>query len=144
MHRIAVMDYIKMSATVLPEEPYLSVTLAFVSVAALVAVVFTAYLCGYKSFLALLPKPLADYLRFAYSCFIKPHDAKAGRDQKAALESFYSSQASVYDRTRARLLQGRDDMLALVAAQVKHRIKDGRMIHKPIWVDVSRALIANA
>lgn len=76
------------------------------------------------------------YSKFAYSCFLKPHSGDASGSQQDALESFYKSQASIYDATRTRLLQGREDMLALVAAQVKHRCRNGQINHKPIWVDI--------
>lgn len=73
---------------------------------------------------------------FAYACFLKPHSGDKTGSQQDALESFYKSQASIYDATRTRLLQGREDMLALVAAQVKHRREEGQIAAKPIWVDV--------
>ncbi|KAK5125683.1 hypothetical protein LTR85_011957 [Meristemomyces frigidus] len=76
------------------------------------------------------------YTQFAYSCFFKPHDGDGSGNQQDALESFYKSQASIYDATRARLLQGRGEMLALVAAQVKYRRQIGQISQKPIWVDV--------
>lgn len=46
------------------------------------------------------------------------------------------SQASVYDATRKRLLCGREDMLGLLAAQLKYR-ESQRELSKPVWVDVS-------
>lgn len=52
-------------------------------------------------------------------------------------ESFYKAQASVYDATRVNLLQGREDMLGLVAAQLKHRAESGLISQRPVWVDVS-------
>ncbi|KAL2429941.1 hypothetical protein ABEF95_013319 [Exophiala dermatitidis] len=75
------------------------------------------------------------YARFAYACMIKPHEKKADGGQQTALESFYSSQASIYDATRKRLLQGREDMLAILAAELQSRAqsKPGR---KPVWYDV--------
>lgn len=76
------------------------------------------------------------YAQFAYSCFFKPHDGDGTGNQQDALESFYKSQASIYDATRSRLLQGREDMLALVAAQVKYRRETGQISQKPIWVDI--------
>lgn len=46
-------------------------------------------------------------------------------------------QADVYDATRRRLLRGREDMLALVAAQLEFKAKDNDCGHvKPTWVDV--------
>ncbi|KAK3679430.1 hypothetical protein LTR78_000991 [Recurvomyces mirabilis] len=76
------------------------------------------------------------YVQFAYSCFFKPHTGDGTGSQQDALESFYKSQASIYDATRSTLLQGREDMLALVAAQVKHRRTTGQSPQKPIWVDI--------
>ncbi|KAF3482003.1 uncharacterized protein GIQ15_04762 [Arthroderma uncinatum] len=43
-------------------------------------------------------------------------------------------QASVYDATRRRLLRGREDMLGLLAAQL--RLKMASKDHKPVWVDI--------
>lgn len=75
-------------------------------------------------------------LLFAYSCFLKPHRGGGKGSQQDALESFYKTQAGVYDSTRRTLLKGREDMLALVAAQleVRARISEGKT--KRIWVDV--------
>jgi betaine lipid synthase len=42
----------------------------------------------------------------------------------------------VYDATRTRLLKGREDMLGLVAAQLKHRCEAGLISQRPVWVDV--------
>lgn len=80
---------------------------------------------------------LLTYLRFVWANFLKPHD-KNGQGQQHALESFYKTQATVYDATRRRLLHGREDMLGLVAAQLKVKVenktlKDG----KAVWIDVS-------
>lgn len=55
-------------------------------------------------------------------------------------ESFYKAQADVYDATRTRLLRGREDMLGLVAAQLKHRCEAGLVSQRPVWVDVSTSL----
>lgn len=52
-------------------------------------------------------------------------------------ESFYKAQADVYDATRLKLLRGREDMLGLVAAQLKHRAEAGLISQRPVWVDVS-------
>jgi len=77
------------------------------------------------------------FAQFAYSCFFKPHTGDGSGNQQDALESFYKSQANIYDATRSRLLQGREDMLALLAAQVKHRVATGQIPNKkPIWVDI--------
>ncbi|KAK6338165.1 hypothetical protein TWF696_001635 [Orbilia brochopaga] len=77
-----------------------------------------------------------NILLFIYSCFLKPHSGDGSRNQQDALESFYSAQATVYDATRARLLAGREDMLGLVAAQLKHKVKSCKIKRKPVWVDV--------
>ena len=74
------------------------------------------------------PSLVRSLLLFCYSCFLKPHRAGGkGASQQDALESFYETQAGVYDVTRKTLLKGREDMLALVAAQLKHRatLKEG-------------------
>jgi hypothetical protein len=89
------------------------------------------------------PGVIRAALLFAYACFFKPHAADKGRkpSQQDALESFYSSQAGAYDATRGTLLRGREDMLALVAAQLRFKAaqaeanpKNGK--EKRIWVDV--------
>lgn len=77
---------------------------------------------------------------FAYSCFIKPHAGNANDSQQSHLESFYASQAGVYDKTRKALLHGREDMLALVAAQLKCKNGEGGG-GKRIWVDVGRIIL---
>lgn len=73
------------------------------------------------------------YMQFAYGCFMKPHSGDGGQSQQAALESFYKVQASAYDKTRTPLLKGREDMLGLVASQ----IKQASFQRKPVWIDVS-------
>ncbi|KAK4195829.1 hypothetical protein QBC40DRAFT_352239 [Triangularia verruculosa] len=78
-------------------------------------------------------------LLFCYGCFFKPHSGGGKDNQQRALESFYASQASVYDVTRKLLLRGREDMLALAAAQLLHKEaeKGGRRAkNKRIWVDI--------
>ncbi|KAF2280153.1 uncharacterized protein EI97DRAFT_112513 [Westerdykella ornata] len=76
------------------------------------------------------------YLKFCYACFFKPHTGDGSGSQQEALESFYKTQADVYDTTRTRLLRGREDMLALVAAQLKHRTEAGLISQRPVWVDI--------
>ncbi|EAA36182.1 hypothetical protein GE21DRAFT_2268 [Neurospora crassa] len=72
------------------------------------------------------PSSLKSLLLFCYSCFIKPH-ATAGTTgtQQDALESFYRSQADIYDATRGTLLKGREDMLALAASQLRYKVEAG-------------------
>ncbi|KAJ5731850.1 hypothetical protein N7493_003331 [Penicillium malachiteum] len=76
------------------------------------------------------------YLKFIWANFLKPHD-KSVLHQQDALESFYRTQATVYDATRRRLLRGREDMLGLVAAQLKYKIESKEIKSgKAVWVDV--------
>jgi betaine lipid synthase len=79
-------------------------------------------------------KALGAYSGFLYACFLKPHTGDGSGNQQEALESFYKTQATGYDVSRARLLHGRDDLLGIVASQLKQ--KDFG-IKRPIWVDVS-------
>ncbi|KAK9332852.1 hypothetical protein V1520DRAFT_210244 [Lipomyces starkeyi] len=68
-------------------------------------------------------------LIFAWNCFLKPISKNSdARDQQAALESFYQGQASIYDITRSKLLQGRDTMLQLSASHIS--------VPQPVWVDI--------
>ncbi|CAO1600314.1 hypothetical protein XANCAGTX0491_004007 [Xanthoria calcicola] len=82
--------------------------------------------------------PVLNFCTFFYSSFLKPHskdDSLVG--QQGALESFYKVQANVYDETRKRLLCGREDMLALAAAQLNFQAQQGLFRHsKPVWVDI--------
>ncbi|OSD05197.1 S-adenosyl-L-methionine-dependent methyltransferase [Trametes coccinea BRFM310] len=88
----------------------------------------------------LLRRQLWVYWKFFYACFLKPvehgntADVKALTGQQRALEGFYRTQAEIYDATRGTLLRGREDMLQLAAAQLKHRL--GTKEPKPIWVDI--------
>lgn len=84
------------------------------------------------------PSVISSFFLFFYSCFIKPHQGDSKASQQDALESFYKKQAGVYDTTRKVLLRGREDMLALVAAQLEAKAEtaaDGNKA-KRIWVDV--------
>lgn len=76
------------------------------------------------------PGRLQAFLLFCYCCFLRPQGDRSS--QQKFLESFYKKQAAVYDTTRGRLLPGRIEMLALVAAQLKARPKSER-----VWIDVS-------
>lgn len=82
------------------------------------------------------------FLSFCYTCFLKPHTGDGNWNQQEALESFYGAQASVYDATRARLLRGREDMLGLVASQLKHRAQTGLLTRRPVWLDVRAYFLA--
>lgn len=83
-----------------------------------------------------LSRTVYDHACFCWNCFLKPHTGHRPRNQQDALESFYKAQASIYDSTRMRLLRGRDDMLGLVAAQMRHRVDSGALDLRPVWVDV--------
>jgi len=87
------------------------------------------------------PHIVKSLFLFCYSCFIKPHRGDGRGTQQEALESFYQTQAGVYDATRKTLLKGREDMLALVAAQLLHRagadaVSDRSSHKRRVWVDV--------
>jgi betaine lipid synthase len=80
---------------------------------------------------------LYSYFKFFYASFLKPHERGDETNQQFALESFYRSQAQVYDATRSRLLRGREDLLGLLAAQLLFKMKNKSFRGKPVWVDVS-------
>lgn len=83
------------------------------------------------------PNLIQSLWLFFYSCFLKPHEADGKGDQQSALESFYKAQAGAYDATRKGLLRGREDMLALAAAQLTLKATTGGTNNtKQIWVDV--------
>jgi betaine lipid synthase len=87
------------------------------------------------------PGLIKSFFLFFYSSFLKPHQGDSKGNQQDALESFYKKQAGAYDATRKVLLRGREDMLALVSAQMQAKLKetaskDGSKT-KRIWVDVS-------
>ena len=135
----------------LPLDPFQQLTLAVGIVGIFLATIFAFAFRSRSDKQA--TSTLEAYLKFIYGCFLKPHtgdgtgnqqDAlvclrassiKQGTDQKK--ESFYKAQADVYDATRVKLLKGREDMLGLVAAQLKHRADAGLISQRPVWVDVS-------
>ncbi|CAI4218635.1 unnamed protein product [Parascedosporium putredinis] len=88
------------------------------------------------------PGLIKSFFLFFYSCFLKPHTNGSTGTQQDALESFYRRQAGAYDATRGVLLQGREDLLGLVAAQLQARAvaaqNDGaaKSQKSRIWVDV--------
>ncbi|KKY24810.1 putative sialidase [Phaeomoniella chlamydospora] len=81
---------------------------------------------------------LYSYTKFCYASFLKPHaNTSEEGGQQSALESFYATQAAVYDATRQRLLCGRKELLGLMAAQLKYRMHHGAFAtQKPVWVDI--------
>ncbi|KAF4125026.1 betaine lipid synthase, partial [Geosmithia morbida] len=81
---------------------------------------------------------ISSFFLFFYSSFIKPHQPDKG-NQRDALESFYKKQAGAYDSTRKYLLRGREDMLALVSAQLKAKLEASgkeNESQKRIWIDI--------
>lgn len=102
----------------------------------LVVVVYFAFSFTELQSAGKLFKAARTGISFAYNCFLKPHSGDKSGNQQDALESFYKSQAGIYDATRSKLLDGRENMLGLVAAQIKHQSESGQLTRKPIWVDV--------
>lgn len=136
-----------------PDTLYLSIAMTAMLVLALIASVLIIF--SYVSKVN-AERGFFSFVKFFYASFLKPHDPDTTGQggQQYALESFYRTQvlsqgvpnyslvtkvmqASVYDATRKRLLQGREDMLGLVGAQLRYRSeKGGAEYTKPIWVDV--------
>ncbi|EKM51071.1 uncharacterized protein PHACADRAFT_165696 [Phanerochaete carnosa HHB-10118-sp] len=84
--------------------------------------------------IAISYKHLRPYLIFAWMCFFRPIGKKEA-DQRQRLDSFYAGQADVYDATRHRLLRGRQTLLRLCAAHIRHMKKENPT--KPlVWVDI--------
>jgi betaine lipid synthase len=127
------MDFITRKLFGLASDPLYRVGIACGVLVLFLAVTFaTAFTSARKS------NPFASlgvYARFVYACFLKPHTGDDSGSQQDALESFYKAQAVGYDATRARLLHGRDDLLGIVASQLKEERTFAT--GKPIWVDVS-------
>ncbi|CCE26640.1 related to S-adenosylmethionine:diacylglycerol 3-amino-3-carboxypropyl transferase [Claviceps purpurea 20.1] len=86
------------------------------------------------------PGLIQSFFLFFYSSFLKPHQGDTKANQQDALESFYKKQAGAYDATRKVLLRGREDMLALVVAQLQAKAERataaGKNQTKRIWVDI--------
>lgn len=111
------------------------------TIAILLAVVFIFVFKSKRVFNFSGVQNVHAFLSFCYTCFLKPHTGDGNGNQQEALESFYRTQAAGYDATRARLLCGREDMLGLVAGQLRHRAQTRSLTRKPIWVDVSRHIV---
>lgn len=124
-----------LGGNILPPDPHSKIYLAGIAVFLLVGICYSTLLLkkpkGSES-----PSLLQSLWLFFYSCFLKPHNGDSNGTQQDALESFYKTQAGAYDATRKALLKGREDMLALAAAQLVHRAKNGDEKRR-IWVDVS-------
>ncbi|KAE8826756.1 hypothetical protein HRS9139_07928 [Pyrenophora teres f. teres] len=121
-------------STFVPRDPFHQLTVTLCIVALFLAAVFAVALRPKSKKQA--PSTFEAYLKFAYGCFLKPHTGDGSGSQQDALESFYKAQAEVYDATRLKLLRGREDMLGLVAAQLKHRTDAGLISQRPVWVDI--------
>lgn len=86
----------------------------------------------------------SDHVRslmvFVWACFVRPmaHKAKkhSSSEQQQALETFYKTQAHVYDKTRLMLLKGRTECLKL---SVAHLAKKRDLV----WIDVGGGTGAN-
>ncbi|KAI1872037.1 uncharacterized protein JN550_004240 [Neoarthrinium moseri] len=127
-----------LGGNVLPLGPQAQIYLAGVAVVLVVGFCFSTLLVK-STKTNDNPSLLRALWYFVYSCFLKPHEGDKQGTQQDALESFYKSQAGAYDTTRSALLKGREDMLALAAAQLEHRsVKDGQLSQnkRRIWVDV--------
>ncbi|KAI1459448.1 hypothetical protein F4805DRAFT_63098 [Annulohypoxylon moriforme] len=124
-----------LGGNILPPDPHAKIYLAGIAVVLLVGICYST---------KILKKPkddenptlLQSLWLFFYTCFLKPHDGDSNGNQQDALESFYKKQAGAYDATRKALLKGREDMLALAAAQLSYRAKNGDEKKRRVWVDV--------
>ncbi|KAF1836998.1 hypothetical protein BDW02DRAFT_198080 [Decorospora gaudefroyi] len=114
-------------------DPFHQLTITLCIVGLFLAAVFV--LASRQKSKGQAPSTLEAYLKFIYGCFLKPHTGDGSGSQQDAL-SFYKAQADIYDATRLRLLRGREDMLGLVAAQLKHRAESGLISQRPVWVDI--------
>ncbi|KAI1267570.1 hypothetical protein F5Y18DRAFT_306216 [Xylariaceae sp. FL1019] len=129
-----------LGGNILPLTPTLQIYLAGIGVLLLVGICFSTLFMS-KNKNTETPTLFQSLWLFFYSCFLKPHDGDSKDTQQDALESFYKKQAGVYDATRKPLLKGREDMLALAAAQLAYRAEtetetaDSRNTKK-IWVDI--------
>ncbi|EMD89433.1 hypothetical protein COCHEDRAFT_1108881 [Bipolaris maydis C5] len=122
-----------------PRDPFHQLTLTLCIIGLFLAAVFAIALRPKSK--GQEPSTVEAYLKFIYGCFLKPHTGDGSGSQQDALESFYKAQAEVYDATRTRLLCGREDMLGLVAAQLKHRAEAGLISQRPVWVDQMNAFV---
>ena len=131
-----------LTLNILPVDSYTRILLVGATLLLFIGIVFAANLLLFKKEDAEeeeTPNAFKSFLRFFYASFLKPHSGDGTENgQQDALESFYKAQAGVYDATRKRLLRGREDMLALVAAQLVNKAARERTHDtRRIWVDVS-------
>ncbi|KAK1690312.1 hypothetical protein BDP55DRAFT_627998 [Colletotrichum godetiae] len=125
-----------LGGNILPLDLDLKTTFAGLSAVALSGLLFSKLLSKNDAESLEAPGLFRSFLLFFYSCFIKPHNGDKKGNQQDALESFYKKQAGAYDATRKVLLQGREDMLSLVAAQLKAKGPKKGNKAKRVWVDV--------
>ncbi|QDS75241.1 hypothetical protein FKW77_000464 [Venturia effusa] len=116
-------------------DPFSKVLLAGLLVLLFVSFIFLISFVKAPDFLS-LPEAVLSYTKFFYACFLKPHSGDGSGNQQDALESFYKAQAAAYDATRSRLLHGRENMLGLVAAQLKMKVDECKPKAKPVWIDI--------
>ncbi|KAI6089795.1 hypothetical protein F4821DRAFT_52838 [Hypoxylon rubiginosum] len=124
-----------LGGNILPPDPHTQIYLAGIAVVLLVGICYSTKLTK-KAQESENPTLVQSLWLFFYSCFLKPHDGDSNGNQQDALESFYKKQAGVYDATRKALLKGREDMLALAAAQLAFRAKNDDGKKRRVWVDV--------
>lgn len=125
-----------LGGNILPPDPHTKIYLAGIAVVLLVGICYSNLLSK-KPKGSENPTLVQSLWLFFYSCFLKPHDGDSHGNQQDALESFYKKQAGIYDATRKALLKGREDMLALAAAQLAFRAKNDAGKKRRVWVDVS-------
>jgi betaine lipid synthase len=120
-----------------PHDPFSKVLFVGLTLLLFVSIIFLFSFVEAPKFLS-LPETVLSYAKFFYACFLKPHSGDTTGNQQDALESFYKAQAAAYDATRSRLLHGREEMLGLVAAQLKMKHSEFELKPKPVWIDVSK------
>lgn len=126
-----------LTRNILIQDPHTQIIIVGATLVVLIGVIFTLTLRSSQKQDDENLSAVGSFLRFFYASFLKPHTGDTGNGQQDALESFYKAQAGVYDATRRTLLRGREDMLALVAAQLVQKAASDRT-HDPrrIWVDI--------
>ncbi|KAI1807051.1 hypothetical protein F4811DRAFT_64156 [Daldinia bambusicola] len=124
-----------LGGNILPPDPHANIYLAGVAVVLLVGLCYSTLLAK-KAKDSENPGLVQSLWLFFYTCFLKPHAGDDTGNQQNALESFYKTQAGAYDATRKALLKGREDMLALAAAQLSYRAKRDSEKKRRVWVDV--------
>ncbi|KWU43798.1 hypothetical protein RHOSPDRAFT_29502 [Rhodotorula sp. JG-1b] len=70
---------------------------------------------------------------FAWNCFFRPLGKTSS--QEGRLTEFYRGQASIYDKTREKLLRGRTTMLKLSAAHLRE-VRHKNPHKKLVWLDI--------